>query len=157
MLDEDFRQEDFSSDNGFIEAYSEDINRPYLDGHIFLMYKFFDGNEKHVERDIRFTHMKTFHSRKVIRINKISYILYTFCAFGDEILRIRQGFIPMGKKNKMKIFMFWGIKDEFINRLVFSRMLSFDKSGISVPEEDYMPQRLSAYIMPDMPIVKHAM
>ena len=38
LIDESFTTDDFSKEAGFIDAFDTDINKPYLDNHIFLMY-----------------------------------------------------------------------------------------------------------------------
>ena len=37
LIDDDLTLEDFSESTGFEAVYYEDINRPYLDNHIFII------------------------------------------------------------------------------------------------------------------------
>ena len=38
LLDDNITREDVSPNSGFVGIYTEDINKPYLDNHIFLLY-----------------------------------------------------------------------------------------------------------------------
>ena len=141
LLDKDFKRSDLSKECGFVNAYFEDINRPQLDSHVFLMYEYFDGSQMHAERDIRFRNMKTLHSTKVIYVNKIPYMLYTFCAFTEDMARLKSGYMPLRSEDTMRVFTFWECKDSFANSLLFDKTPKLEPLTERVPEEDYHPRR----------------
>lgn len=143
ILDDIFELKDFSEESGFIDAYLENINKPYLDNHIFLLY---DGNldtAEKLERDCKIRKSKYLYSRETIRINNKYYLLYTFINTSKYILKLREGILPAGEKDFMKIILFWQLKDGFINSLIYDRRRSFETKGIIVPEQDYVPEPFS--------------
>ena len=38
LLDDNIVLEDVSEESGFVNAYTDDINKPFYDNHIFLLY-----------------------------------------------------------------------------------------------------------------------
>lgn len=139
LLDESLTLNDFSQEAGFSDAYLEDINRPSLVNHIFLLY---DGNLDTVsklERDEKLRKCNTLYSRKTIYIDKKPYLLYIFVIVSRSIIRIRDGNIPYSPKDLTRIMLFWNLTDDFINDLMIYRNKTFTTEGIIVPEEDYIP------------------
>lgn len=139
LLDENFKLSDFTEQTGFVDGYLEDINRPSLVNHIFLLY---DGNldtvEK-IERDQRFRSFSHLYSRKVIFISGNPYLIYTFVTISKDIERIRGGKTPYKQEDLKKIMLFWTLNDDFIFELACNRNVHFKTEGLVVPEEDYRP------------------
>jgi hypothetical protein len=73
IVDSAISNEFIKSDCGFVNAYLEDINRPYLNNHIFLLYK----NIPFCVDNI-LTHLKTFYNKYDICIKGIWYKEYAF-------------------------------------------------------------------------------
>lgn len=125
---------------GFVDAYSNDINKPQNDRHIFLLFKHEINNYDHYIRDKTLLKNKMLHSHRGIRLNKEFHILYTFHANSSSINKIKDGWIPTNKNELFEIFKFWCFDDDFINKLLFNRTIKLDSDISSVPEEDYYPE-----------------
>lgn len=139
LLNENFKLTDFNETTHFVEGYLEDINRPSLVNHIFLMYDGDMTTYEEFERDQRFRSFKSLYSRKTIYVNKKPYLLYTFVNILPEIRRIKEGKLPYKTPELKKIMSFWTLNDDFIFELACNRNIQFKTEGLMVPEEDYRP------------------
>lgn len=131
---------DLSEEMGFINGYTEDINRPYLRQHLFLMYRVDLTSTSFINLDERFRMCNRLHNRRIIYIDKTPYILYTFNIIGRTLLDILEGKVPYKNDEYLQIHKFWNFTDDFINELLCNRSLIYktnDPEAI-VPEEDYM-------------------
>lgn len=140
LMNENFKLDDFKSENGFVEAYLEDINRPSLVNHIFLLYDGVLSTSKMMERDERFRSFGSLYSRKTIYISGNPYLIYTFVTLSKDILDIKEGRIPYKNELLKKIMHFWTIEDDFMFEIACDRNTRFEVEGLIVPEEDYIPE-----------------
>lgn len=139
LLNNSFLLEDFTEENGFIDGYLEDINRPSLINHIFLA---FDGKldtSYKLERDERIRKMKELYKRYTIYISGNPVLLYVFVIINKDIQRVKDGVMPVNTENVIKIHKFWNFTDAFINSLIIMKIQPFD-INLVVPEEDYIPE-----------------
>lgn len=139
LLNDTFLLEDFTEENGFINGYLEDINRPSLINHIFLA---FDGKldtSYKLERDERIRKMKELYKRYTIYISGNPVLLYVFVIINKDIQRVKDGVMPVNTENIIKIHKFWNFTDTFINSLIIMKIQPFD-INLVVPEEDYIPE-----------------
>lgn len=139
LLNDTFLLEDFTEENGFIDGYFEDINRPSLINHIFLA---FDGKldtSYKLERDERIRKMKELYKRYTIYISGNPVLLYVFVIINKDIQRVKDGIMPVNTENIIKIHKFWNFTDAFINSLIIMKIQPFD-INLVVPEEDYIPE-----------------
>ena len=128
--------DDFSENDGFIDLYFEDINRPWLDNHIFLMYNWDDKKSTRVF--FKYKKVKSFCGYKIIYVNKKSYIIYTFTS-NSLINRLKNGVAILRDVNKQRILQFWQFKDAWITLNVMRGTITCDPPSNIVPEEDFMP------------------
>lgn len=139
LLNDTFLLEDFTEENGFIDGYLEDINRPSLINHIFLA---FDGKldtSYKLERDERIRKMKELYKRYTIYVSGNPVLLYVFVIINKDIQRVKDGIMPVNTENIIKIHKFWNFTDAFINSLIIMKIQPFD-INLVVPEEDYIPE-----------------
>ena len=61
LLDDNIVLEDVSEESGFVNAYTDDINKPFYDNHIFLLYKSVDTIES-LRRFQKFNKLTTIHN-----------------------------------------------------------------------------------------------
>ena len=134
---------DTSDNSGFVDAFIEDVNRPYLRDKIFLMYRVNVPVSVMVLRDYFFRESGKLYEKRSITINGISYFLYAFSILEKDVLDIFKGQPPKKDGNYLKIIKFWNFNDEFINEFTCHRHLLFKTDGkdTQVPEED-MPNNL---------------
>lgn len=137
LVDEKLSLEDLSKNTGFEGIYFEDINRPYLDDHIFLMYNWND--KKSTKVFYKFRNMKSFYGYKIIYINHIPHIVYTFTS-NSLINRLKRGTAILRDINKLRILQFWQFKDAWVALNVARGTVTSDPPNEIVPEEDYLPE-----------------
>lgn len=139
MLNENFKLDDFKEYTGFVDGYLEDINRPSLVDHIFLLYDGHLDTVEKIERDQRFRSFASLYSRKVIFISGNPYLIYTFVNISKDVRRIREGKTPYKRDDLKKIMHFWTLHDDFIFELACNPNVRFNTEGLVVPEVDYIP------------------
>lgn len=137
LIDDNISKEDINESEGFINAYTEDINRPYLDCHVFLMYNWDDI--KSVRVFYKFRNLSSFYGYKIIYIKGKPYIVYTFVS-NSLINRLKRGTAILRDVNKLRILQFWQFKDPWITLNVMRGTISCDSPQEVLPEEDYLPE-----------------
>lgn len=141
LLDDNFKKEDFTEENGFVEGYFYDINRPQARDSVFLMFEGKLNTPYKMERHFRILKMPAFCRATTIYINKKPYLLYIFEHTTNKTITkcIEYGLIPTNKEDFMKIIFFWNLQDSFINSLIYNRTKEIINTELVVPEEDYRP------------------
>lgn len=143
LLDENLSMEDFNEDIGFVNAFSYDKNRPWLDNHIFLMYDIDKDKKQNYKREVRFTKLKNIHNFTVKRIKGKTYKIYAFPIINKSIdILLREALI--GTKNALdlaKIVTFWHGKDSDVINVVtrVNGICNVPFDFKSVPEYDNAP------------------
>lgn len=138
LLNDNIEYEDLDSSTGFVNAYTEDLNRPYMQDYIFLMYKSSAPNA--LKRFLKFKNLDM-HSTKYSVINKEHYTIYAFPIIQNkkDIRNILKGYDISNADNKLKIYQFWKNNEvENLKSRIFDNHFSIlpaieDK----IPEEDY--------------------
>lgn len=138
LLDDTITEQDLSKDNGFINVYNEDINRPYLDNHIFLLYRYYN-NEKEVARDEKFRKSPCLYNSDIIKINNKLYLLYSFSIVNKTIRNIMNNSFIIPKEDKIKICKFWNFKDKDVIDYIFGYSKNVLFKDSKVPEVDWKP------------------
>jgi len=126
---------DYITDPTFVGCYTEDINRPYLDDHIFLMYEWDDNKSTKIFYKIK--SLKSFYGYKIMYINGKSYIIYTFTS-NPLINRVKTGAVILRDVNKLRILRFWQFTDDWVTNNIMRGTIICDPSLDTVPEEDYL-------------------
>ena len=80
LLDKNLTLEDISPEAGFIDVFSEDINKPYLDNHIFLLYDLTNTSAKAYSRNKKLESSKKLYDKYIITISGNEFIVYVFIA-----------------------------------------------------------------------------
>lgn len=137
LIDDNISLEDIAEDTGFVGIYTEDINRPYLDDHVFLMYNWNDVMSTKVF--YKFKNMSSFYGYKIIYLKGIPYIVYTFTS-NSLINRLKKGVAILRDVNKLRILQFWQFKDAWVALNVARGTVTDDSPRDILPEEDYMPE-----------------
>lgn len=141
LLDDTLTREDLLPDSGFVDAYTEDINRPYLEDMVFLMYK--SKAPKALLRFIKFKKLDTIHSTRYITINKEHYTVYAFNKVKNkkDINNLISGKDISSTNNKLRIYNFWQKSEieSLIDRIFGIHYRFSDSIREILPEEDYYP------------------
>lgn len=140
LLDDNITLRDISPESGFINAFTEDKNRPQLSDKIFLLYDNSVNTEESLERYLKFEHLDTVHNKRSIIINRKPYTIYCFTIvnYRKEIKELSKSGKTFSDKAKTEILQFWLCHEtlEFNRRLFVSTYASTPIQAIS-PEEDY--------------------
>jgi len=136
LIDENISLDDIQDDT-FVDCYVEDINRPFLDNHIFLMYKW--DNKKSSKVFYKFRDIKSFYGYKIVYINGKSYIIYTFTS-NANIRRLINGNVLLGDLTKLRILRFWQFTDKWVMFNIMRGTVMCDPPNNILPEEDYIEE-----------------
>lgn len=136
LIDESISLNDIKDDT-FVGCYTEDINRPYLDSHVFLLYKW--DEDKSTKVFYNFKKAKSFYGYKIIYINGESYIVYTFTS-NSNINRLKSGNITLGDIAKLRILRFWQFTDNWVTFNIMRGTVMCDPPSSILPEEDYLEE-----------------
>lgn len=127
---------DIGEKTGFIGAYVEDVDRPYLDNHVFLLYKWDKDVEKATSIFYKFRKLSSFHSYKTTYIDGKPVIIYTFTSNRD-INHLKKGGNIIGDISKQRILQFWRFTDNWVTINVMRGTIASPLPP-PLPLEDYM-------------------
>lgn len=142
LLDENLVKEDFTEKAGFVNAYMFDKNRPYLDNHVFLVYKLPIKGKEAFNREVNFsTKCTNIQGFTVQEINGKPYKIYAFPIINSDIKQIlEKGRKPKYTKSSIRILSFWGCSDKEVNEMLLTNTIKgVGLDWNSVPEYDYKP------------------
>lgn len=128
----------------FINAYVEDINRPFLDNHILLIFEYDSKINNDLESKI--TQNDWFCAKYDLFINGIFYIEYVFIIphqYKKIINAIKDGYFnSIDENSKIKIISFWKnqdfsyLKELLNNSMDLTKIKSLIDRNEIVTEED---------------------
>ena len=136
-------KEIFCDEYGFINAYSSDINRPYLDNHVFILFEYDPSKYDHINKYVRKN--KYFYDSKHIFINGVFYIEYIMVIIDNKSLinNIKEGeFSSISTEDRFKIINFWKdisysyLKDLLKDKFDLLEIKTLEERGETVGEED---------------------
>lgn len=139
LLNDKLELKDIQDCSGFVDAYFEDINKPALVNHIFLMYDNESNGNNVAECFNKLFHLDNRYGMRVAYINNKCYYIYSF-TINNTIRNLRDGNILLSLNQKKRILDFWGKKDGWvINNVLLGTMYEHPVHSI-LPEEDYAPE-----------------
>lgn len=138
LLSKCIKSIDLTEKAGFIGAYTYNINRPYLDDHIFLMYDANLVNKYTIDKEIRFSKSSELYGKEYIRSGGNNYTIYTFIIIENDIKQLLKGLRHKKSSSFARICEFWDGKDKQVNKYLCDLLPELSCSGESVPEEDYL-------------------
>lgn len=140
LIDENICETDLSDKVGFIDAFTSDKNRPYLDKHCFLMYKD-TGTIESLNAKKKLSKLPTFYNQRYIKIKGEHYTVFTFVALNKDIEQLKKGCLFKDTKSQVRILNFWSAKsDDLANQVLLSNFrLGYPINNI-LPEQDYEPR-----------------
>ena len=138
LLNADIKESDIKEDSGFVDAYFEDKNRPYLTDHVFLMYDDNVKGEGVAKRFNKLGKLDSCYGTNIVRINGKFYTVYVF-TIDRTIKNLRAGNILLSVSQKQRILDFWDHKDSWVtNNVLLGTMYEHPEQSV-LPEEDYAP------------------
>lgn len=129
----------------FINGYYSDINRPWLNSHVFLMYETVSQTPLKIMTLLESN--ENFINQSSYRIANAFYNVYTFSISiehkRDYDLMIKGEYSKISYENKIKILLFWNLT---VNSILFKGLFpQYDKETLdkfneeSIGEKDYIP------------------
>lgn len=139
LLNENLELKDIQDQSGFVGAYFEDINKPFLDNHIFLMYDY-SSKGKNLANCIHKLHkLNNKYSSRVVYIKNKPYLVFSY-TIDYTIRNLRDGNIILNPIQKQRVLKFWGMKDSWVaNNVLLGTMYEHPEPQI-LPEEDFAPE-----------------
>lgn len=144
LIDNGIKLSDLSAQSGFVNIFSEDINRPYLDNHIFLLYSSTVLTNEAFEREARFKTLKSYYNMYEVEIGGMAFVLYAFVILNKSIKNIMSGSVTLSIDDKNRINAFWNLSDRDVNTYMLNPLYVMYSKFVNnvVPEEDYRPDNL---------------
>lgn len=143
LLDSNITWKDLTTESGFVNAYTEDKNRPYLEDKVFLVYDSEISTKESLDRSRKFAKLETIYNRRYITVNKHHYTVYCFCV--RKYLKDVNSLKEIGKVYRaaaaQEITCFWKNVPvpELAARLYYPTYRIGESIRAILPEEDYYP------------------
>lgn len=138
LLSDKLTLDDISIESGFCGMATKDINRPYLDNHIFLIYAM-DMTNKAIAIRKKLASLDI-HNKIDCRIKGKPYRIFCFPIIGRTIPTLMSNIIGLTANETLQVYKFWKFTDDDINKkmidITYCPQL-FKESVI--PEFDYSP------------------
>lgn len=144
LLNKDLTLNDIDKSNGFIDAYFEDINKPSLTYHMFLMYDYNCKSKDFSNILYKLNGLDNKYSMRIVYIKEKPYYVFTF-TINKQIQLLRDGCILLNEKQKERVLKFWEWKDGWISNNVLLGVTYEHPEKSILPEEDYAPDFFDAY------------
>lgn len=131
---------DLTRESGFINAYTSDKNRPFLEDKVFFIYDSSVNTVESLNRYRKFEKLSTLYNKRYITINKKHYIVYCFNNpnYIKEIRNLQSSGKTLNLKASLKIYNFWNNVPvpQLSERLFLKKYLGYPIKA-ELPEEDY--------------------
>lgn len=138
LIDKNLTKEDIDPKTGFVGVYDSDINRPYLDNHIFLVYDASVTTAEAYNRIKKFNTLKTIGTKYCITIKGKRYMVYAFMRnVSTKKIYYRQNVFT--ENEMMQIIRFHKLEDNDINKIMLDPINALYIKHVkqSIQEEDY--------------------
>jgi hypothetical protein len=141
LLDDNITWSDLTVESGFINAYTTDKNRPFLEEKIFLIYDSSVNTKESMNRYKKFRQLDSLYNTKYITINNKHYMIYCFSKlkYKKDINNLQL----VGKTSTidaaLEINRFWTNVPvpELAQRLFLNTYRFGESMNAELPEEDY--------------------
>lgn len=141
LLDDNLTWVDLTLESGFINAFTTDINRPYLEDKVFLVYDSSVNTIESLTRFRKFSHLDTIYNIRYITINKKHYTVYCFSnpKYKKDIRCLQDIGKTYSSDAMLEINRFWnGVNvPELAMRLFYPNYRFGERIEAELPEEDY--------------------
>lgn len=142
LLDETITKDDLSDKTGFIGAYSEDINHPYLDNHIFLLYAHNCLTNEAFATWKKLKKSKNLYGTYKFNIDGIPFIMFAFTITNKSIKNVMSDSVSLNDSERMRVIAFWNLQDEDVNKYMLNPLYAMYSKFVNnvIPEMDYEPE-----------------
>lgn len=141
LCDDNITWRDLTVESGFINAFTSDKNRPFLEDKVFLVYDSSVNTVESLETHCKLSRLDSYYNKRYITINKRHCTVYCLSnpKYNKDIKRLRNNGKPSTLDAMLEINRFWqGIKVPELERRLFYSWYRFgDSIEAELPEEDY--------------------
>lgn len=141
LCDDNITWRDLTVESGFVNAYTSDINRPYLEDKVFLVYDSSVNTRESVDRYCKFKKLDTIYNTTYITIEHKHYIVYCFSnlKYKKDINSLKSCGKAFSLTAKLEINKFWSNVPvpELALRLFYFDYRFGEPIEAELPEEDY--------------------
>lgn len=141
LLDDNITWNDLTVESGFINAYTLDKNRPFLEDKIFLVYDSKVNTVESVNRYKKFRNLDTLYNTIYITINHKHYTVYCFnkIIYKKDINNLQLTGKTFNIDASLEINRFWtNVPVPELPQRLFLNTYRFGESiEAELPEEDY--------------------
>lgn len=135
-------------DKAFINGFSSDINKPFIDKHVHLVFDNSMYKEKDVETLISLEQLEYIASYRMSGVFVKSYALRLDDGYSLSIKKILEGNCSdLSSDIKHKIITFWNAPaDSALFNALYGKGCELDPNKDVLPEEDYIDKTETAYV-----------
>lgn len=138
LLNEQLELKDIQDCSGFVDAYFEDINKPALTNHIFLLYDPYFKGDNVANCIHKLYKLNNKYSMRVAYIKGKPYYVYAF-TINKTIRNLRDGNIILSPAQKKRVLDFWDWKNAWLTNNLLLGLTYDEPDNSKLPEEDYAP------------------
>lgn len=133
-----FKRSDFTKESGFIDSFSNDDDKPSINGCILLAYDARLHNDKTIELSRRFDESKFLKSTYIKTIDNVPYYVYAFW-IPKTFKHFYKGHITLTPEQKVQVLQFWGASDELVHYVLSDSVLWVNTEHKMPLENCYKP------------------
>lgn len=142
LLSENFTKTIIDEKAGFIDAFTDDINKPGLDNHIFLMYDICKPTNKETFKRIKEFKTEGIRGYSYTKDKKLYYV-YAVPIKNQSAYDYKDTTYPFfTTEDKIQIGKFWGKSDETLNKHFRNPLYLFPRFEKSILPEMATPEPL---------------
>lgn len=143
LMDDNLTWRDLTVESGFINAYTSDKNRPYLEDKVFLVYDSEVNTKESIDRYCKFEQLDSKYNKRYVTINKHHYTVYCLAnpKYKKDINQLKSIGKVYSAEAAQEICLFWNNVPvpELASRLYYHTYRFGESITAELPEEDYYP------------------
>lgn len=141
LLDDNLTWNDLTVESGYINAYTTDKNRPFLEEKVFLLYDSSVNTKESLDRYRKFKQLDSLYNTKYITINNKHYTIYCLSnpKYRKDIHNLQSTGKTYNVSAALEINRFWANVPvpELAQRLFLNTYRFGESINAELPEEDY--------------------
>lgn len=141
LCDDNLTQRDLSVESGFVNAFTTDKNRPYLENKVFLMYDSKVNTAESLETHLKLPSLDSFYNKRYITVDNNHYTVYCLSnpKYSKDINNLQSNGKTYSQDAMIGIYNFWyGASIPDLEKRLFYNWYRFGEPiRAELPEEDY--------------------
>lgn len=137
LISDKVTRQDLIEKTGFVDVYTTDIDRPYMEDCVFVLYKRVN-TEEYFKCTSKLESLESYFGKKYLLLDNVPHIMYTFK--NAKKLKDIKNYIEIGNlvslDTKLKIYEFWkGLAPFAFVEELFNDMRIKNVVNVSKPED----------------------